>query len=153
MRLPNKDLVDYGYGREKDVLCTIAAERNKFGGKFTNATTGIASTTGSLPLVFALGATIMRNVTLPLPMHWQPKLTTHIKVEWKKPGACQTLPCYLLIFTKKTTGRTTWNWLLPVVPDYKNNQFLNRPLSTEEKSLLRRGWVQTVPKHYQWYPL
>jgi hypothetical protein len=51
MRLPNKDLVDYGYGPGKGRLCTIAAERNKFEVNSPTQRPVLQAQPGSLPLV------------------------------------------------------------------------------------------------------
>ena len=60
MRLPNKDEVDYGYDRAKDARYFCSGEP-QVRGKFTNATTGVASTAGKFAACFALGARILKE--------------------------------------------------------------------------------------------
>ena len=54
MRLPNKDLVDYGCGLSKRTPVYFAVA-NRVRGEFKNATTGVASTAGKFASCFALG--------------------------------------------------------------------------------------------------
>lgn len=61
MRLPNKDEVDYGYGPGKGRPVYFCSGEPQVRGKFTNATTGVASTAGKFAACFALGARILKE--------------------------------------------------------------------------------------------
>lgn len=61
MRLPNKDLVDYGYGPGKGRPVYFCSGEPQVRGEFKNATTGVASTAGKFASCFALGAKILKD--------------------------------------------------------------------------------------------
>ncbi|MEZ5006453.1 MAG: glycoside hydrolase family 9 protein, partial [Bacteroides graminisolvens] len=90
MRLPNKDLVDYGYGPGKGRPVYYCSGEKQVRGKFTNATTGIASTTGKFASCFALGATIMRKYDPAFADVLATKAHDAYQSGMEKPGACQT---------------------------------------------------------------
>ncbi len=60
-RLPNKDLVDYGYGPGKGRPVYFCSGEPQVHGEFKNATTGVASTAGKFASCFALSAKILKD--------------------------------------------------------------------------------------------
>ncbi len=91
MRLPNKDEVDYGYGPGKGrPRLLFAAESRKCAEKFTNATTGVASTAGKFAACFALGARILKEFYPEFAAEIGEKADAAYQEGVKKPGTCQT---------------------------------------------------------------
>ena len=90
MRLPNKDLVDYGYGPGKGRPVYFCSGEPQVRGKFRNATTGVASTAGKFASCFALGAKILKGYYPEFAAEIEAKADAAYQEGVKKPGACQT---------------------------------------------------------------
>jgi hypothetical protein len=145
MRLPNKDLVDYGYGPGKGRPVYYCSGEKQVRGKFTNATTGIASTTGKFASCFALGATIMRKYDPAFADALATKSHDAYQSVMEKPGACQTAS----VLSPYIYEEDNWTDDMELAAaelflTTKNNQFLEQAIEYGRKEPVTPWMGQTV---------
>ncbi|MDD4417295.1 MAG: glycoside hydrolase family 9 protein [Bacteroides graminisolvens] len=153
MRLPNKDLVDYGYGPGKGRPVYYCSGEKQVRGKFTNATTGIASTTGKFASCFALGATIMRKYDPAFADALATKAHDAYQSGMQKPGACQTAS----VLSPYIYEEDNWTDDMELAAaelflTTKNNQFLEQAIEYGRKEPVTPWMGADSARHYQWYP-
>lgn len=153
MRLPNKDLVDYGYGPGKGRPVYFCSGEPQVRGEFKNATTGVASTAGKFASCFALGAKILKDYYPKFAAEIEAKADAAYQEGVKKPGACQTASVLSPYIYEED------NWVddmeLGAMELYKatgDNKYLAQALEYGRREPVTPWMGADSARHYQWYP-
>ncbi len=153
MRLPNKDSVDYGYGKGAGRPVYFITGKPQGLGKYTNRSTGAASTAGKFASAFALGARIYRSKDQAFSTLLAERSLSAYAYGLAKPGVAQTASTVSPYFYEED------NWVddmeLGAAAIFGLNHqkvYLNQALkySLEEKVTPWMG--ADTANHYQWYP-
>ena len=153
MRLPNKDEVDYGYGPGKGRPVYFCSGEPQVRGKFTNATTGVASTAGKFAACFALGARILKEFYPEFAAEIGEKADAAYQEGVKKPGTCQTAS------VKSPYIYEEDNWTddmeLGAMELYHATgkpEYLSQALEYGRREPVTPWMGADSARHYQWYP-
>lgn len=151
LRLPTKDDVDYGKGRERPVY--FANGKPQGLGKYQSRATGTASVAGKFSSAFALGSRLFKGIDKTYARKLEQKSLSAYAFGLKKPGVQQTAPNRAPYFYEED------NWTddmeLAAAELYQG--------SGSRKYLLQAGgyaakepvspWMGAdTARHYQWYP-
>ena len=151
-RLPNKDSVDYGYGKGKGRPVYFVSGTVQGLGKYQNRATGAASTAGKFSSAFALGAQVFsKNDTLrPILIE---KSVSAFAFGLAKPGVAQTAPNKARYFYEED------NWVDDMELAAATLYQLTRKKTYHEQAIEFAAKEPTTPwlgadtaVHYQWYP-
>ncbi|EOR96650.1 : hypothetical protein [Arcticibacter svalbardensis MN12-7] len=152
-RLPNKDSVDYGYGKGTGrPVYFITGEIQGFK-KYKNRTTGTSSTAGKFASAFALGSQLFSKSDQQYAEKLKLKSVSAYQYGLIKPGVSQTAPGTAPYFYEED------NWVddmeLGAAAIYQlthEQKYFDQALqySVQEKVI---PWMGTdTARHYQWYP-
>lgn len=153
MRLPNRDRVDYGYGKGNGRPVYFCSGEPQVRGKFKNATTGVASTAGKFASCFALGAQILKDFYPEFAQEIAAKADDAYQKGIKKPGTCQTAS------VKSPYIYEEDNWVddmeLGAIELYKstgNKDYLAQAIEYGRREPVTPWMGADSARHYQWYP-
>lgn len=155
MRSPAEDLVDYGYGpgngRSVYYCSNTVQPRGKTG--LTNATTGVASTTGKFASCFSLGGRILKNFCPDFAADLLSRAADAYHMGVIMPGVCQTASRVSPYIYEED------NWTddmelaaLELYRQTEKNEFLNQGLEYARKEPITPWMGADSARHYQWYP-
>jgi endoglucanase len=153
MRLPTKDMVDYGMGKGNGRVVYFANGQPQGLGNYKNRSTGVASTAGKFASAFALAAALYQQRDPALAKLFREKSLSAYQLGLDKPGVSQTAPNREPYFYEED------NW----VDDMELAAAALFKLTGEQK-YLKQGqqysaaeqvtpWMGAdTARHYQWYP-
>jgi len=152
-RLPNRDSVDYGWGKGTGrpvYFCTGEVQGLL---KYKNRATGIASTAGKFASCFALGAEILKDFYPELAKEIIQKAEDAFQHGVNNPGVCQTAPGKAQYFYEED------NWVddmeLAAAQLYKltgKDEYLTAAVSYGRMEPVTPWMGADSARHYQWYP-
>lgn len=153
MRLPNKDKVDYGYGKGLGRPVYFCSREKQSRGKFMNATTGVASTAGKFASCFALGAEILKTYYPAFAEEIKSKAKDAYLLGIEKPGVCQTASVVSPYIYEED------NWTddmeLAAIELYhctKDEKLMNQAIEYGRREPVTPWMGADSARHYQWYP-
>ena len=153
MRFPQKDSVDYGYGKGKGRPVYYCSGQPQQRGKFMNATTGIANTAGKFSSCFSLGS----KVFAPFFPEFASSLETRSKDAYQsgraKPGTCQTasvLSPYIYEECNWTDDMELAS--LGLYLRTGNAEYLEQGVEYGRQEPVTPWMGADSARHYQWYP-
>jgi endoglucanase len=151
LRLPTKDGVDYGKGKERPVY--FANGKPQGLGKFQSRATGTASIAGKFSSAFALGSRMFNDIDAAYTQLLRNKSKSAYTFGLKQPGVQQTAPNRAPYFYEED------NWTddmeLAAAELYQSiggKQFLKQALSYASKEPVTPWMGADTARHYQWYP-
>ncbi|MBS1532936.1 MAG: glycoside hydrolase family 9 protein [Bacteroidetes bacterium] len=151
--LPNKDSVDYGYGKGNGRPVYFLTGEPQGLGKYKNRTTGTASTAGKFTSAFALGAQIYSKRDKTFARLLEQKSLSAYAYGLKKPGVAQTAPNTAPYFYEED------NWAddmeLGAAALYEltgKNQYLKQSIHYAGQEPVTPWMGADTARHYQWYP-
>lgn len=152
-RLPNNDMVDYGYGKGKGRPVYFISGDVQGLGKYKNRATGTSSTAGKFASAFALGGMIYKYKNSPLATTLKNKSITAYKFGLRKPGVSQTAPNKARYFYEED------NWTddmeLAAAALYQSTgdtAYLNQGIKYSKLEPVTPWLGADTATHYQWYP-
>lgn len=152
-RLPGKDSVDYGNGKGNGRTVYFASGEPQGLGKYTNRSSGVASTAGKFASAFALAADIYRNNDPALAAMFREKAESAYQLGLAKPGVCQTAPNREPYFYEED------NWVddmeLASAALYQltgDPQYFTQSVKYSKAEKVTPWMGADTAKHYQWYP-
>ncbi|HVX51693.1 MAG TPA: glycoside hydrolase family 9 protein [Chitinophagaceae bacterium] len=153
MRIPKEDYNFYGRGNERPVYFCNGLPQQR--GRFTNNTTGVASTAGKFASAFALGSRMFTGVDATYAAKLSAGAVTALQMGISKPGACQTAS----VLSPYIYAEDNWtdDMELATAAIYKNG-IMRKPFlldSAYNYALQEKitPWLGAdTAKHYQWYP-
>lgn len=152
-RMPNKDSVDYGYGKGTGRPVYFISGEVQGLGKHKNRTTGTSSTAGKFASAFALGAQLYKKVDPALSNVLSEKAISSYKYGLKKPGVSQTAPNKAPYFYEED------NWVddmeLAAAALYQltgDIDYRRQGLLYSEEEKVTPWMISDTARHYQWYP-
>lgn len=153
MRLPNKDTVDYGYGKGTGRPVYFITGEPQGLGKYKNRATGAASTAGKFSSAFALGANIYRSKEQGFSDLLAERSVSAFKYGLAKPGVAQTASTLSPYIYEES------NWVddmeLGAAALFQLNQdkdYLKQGLEYSKKEKVTPWMGADTASHYQWYP-
>jgi endoglucanase len=151
LRLPNKDDVDYGKGKERPVY--FANGKPQGLGKYQSRATGTASVAGKFSSAFALGGRLFRGIDDPYARLLQEKSRSAYAFGLKQPGVQQTAPNRAPYFYEED------NWTddmeLAAAELYQasgGKKYLQQAAVYASKEPVTPWMGADTARHYQWYP-
>ena len=153
MRFPQKDSVDYGYGKGLGRPVYYCSGEPQQRGKFMNATTGIANTAGKFSSSFSLGSRVLAPFFPDYAVELGKRAEDAYQTGRSKPGVCQTASIRSPYIYEEC------NWT-----DDMELASLELYLQTGRVDYLEQGveygrqepvtpWMGAdSARHYQWYP-
>ena len=153
MRLPNKDKVDYGYGPGKGRPVYFCSGEPQQRGKYTNATTGVASTAGKFASCFALGASILKDFYPEFAEEIGRKAADAYEEGVKRPGVCQTAS----VLSPYIYEEDNWTddmelGAMELYHKTGNEAYLRQALEYGRREPVTPWMGADSARHYQWYP-
>ena len=153
MRLPNQDQVDYGYGPGKGRPVYFCSGKPQSRGKFTNQTTGVASTAGKFASCFALGARILKDFYPEFAAEIGAKADAAYQEGIKQPGVCQTAS----VLSPYIYEEDNWtdDMELGAIELYRttgNPTYLQQAIEYGRREPVTPWMGADSARHYQWYP-
>jgi hypothetical protein len=152
-RLPDKDSVDYGYGKGNGRPVYFLTGEPQGLGKYKNRTTGTASTAGKFTSAFALGAQLYSKRDKAFAQLLEQKSLSAYAYGLKKPGVAQTAPNTAPYFYEED------NWVddmeLGAAALYKltgDRRYLKQGVNYSNEEPVTPWLGADTVHHYQWYP-
>jgi hypothetical protein len=152
-RLPNKDSVDYGYGRGTGRPVYFITGEVQGYNKYKNRATGTSSTAGKFASAFALGAQLFAGQDNALADELKNKSLSAYQYGLTKPGVSQTAPGSAPYFYEED------NWtddmelgaaaILQLTDDKK---YFDQALNYSAQEMITPWMGADTARHYQWYP-
>jgi endoglucanase len=153
MRLPNKDSVDYGYGKGTGRPVYFITGEPQGLGKYKNKSTGAASTAGKFASAFALGANIYKSKEQKFANLLAQRSISAFKYGLAKPGVAQTAS------VKSPYIYEEDNWVddmelgaAALFQLNKDKNYLKRGIEYSKKEKVTPWMGADTAGHYQWYP-
>ncbi|HEY4198882.1 MAG TPA: glycoside hydrolase family 9 protein [Mucilaginibacter sp.] len=153
MRLPTRDSVDYGYGKGTGRPVYFITGKPQGLGKYTNRSTGAASTAGKFASAFALGANIYNSRDHVFANLLAKRSVSAYAYGLAKPGVAQTASTVSPYFYEEDNWVDDMELGAAALFELNHNKvYLNQALkySSEEKVTPWMG--SDTARHYQWYP-
>jgi peptidoglycan/xylan/chitin deacetylase (PgdA/CDA1 family) len=150
-RLPDRDSVNYGHGLERPVYFCSGAPQGL--GKYTNHTTGAASTAGKFTSCFALGAMLLKHSDPAYARKLAAHALTAYRFGLKSPGYCQTAPDVSPYYYTEQDWQDDMElgaamlWRMT-----GNRRYLRDALRDAAADPLKPWEGADTATHYQWYP-
>jgi endoglucanase len=153
MRLPNKDDVDYGYGKGTGRPVYFCSGEKQQRGKFMNTTTGVASTAGKFASCFTLGAEILQKYYPAFAAEIRAKAEDAYQQGIDQPGACQTVSVVSPYIYEED------NWTddmeLAATELYRatgDRKYMDQAIEYGRREPVTPWMGADSARHYQWYP-
>jgi len=152
-RLPNKDSVNYGYGKGKGRPVYFITGDVQGYSKYKNRATGTSSTAGKFASAFALGARLFSGQDNALAEELKNKSISAYQYGLIKPGVSQTAPGSAPYFYEED------NWVddmeLGAAAVYQLTQdkkYFDQGLRYSTQEPVTPWMGADTARHYQWYP-
>ena len=153
LRLPNKDSVDYGYGKGNGRPVYFITGKPQGLGKYSNRSTGAASTAGKFASAFAMGASIYNSKDHTFASLLEKRSISAFKYGLDKPGVAQTASTLSPYFYEED------NWVddmelgaAAIFSMNKDKAYLKQALKYSKKEKVTPWMGADTAGHYQWYP-
>ena len=153
MRLPTECRVDYGYGPGLGRPVYFCSGEPQVRGKFTNATTGVASTAGKFASCFALGSRVLKPFFPEFAALIGSKADAAYQEGVKKPGACQTASVLEPYIYEED------NWVddmelgaMELYQSTGDKKYLEQAVEYGRREPVTPWMGADSARHYQWYP-
>jgi endoglucanase len=150
-RLPVGDSADYGKGTMRPVYRCTGTPQGLF--KYTNRSTGIASTAGKFASAFAIGSKVYSQSDPSFSAMLLKKAEAAFRYGLKHPGVCQTAPGRAPYFYEED------NWTddmeLAAAELYNltgGRQYLEKAIEFGRQERVTPWMGADTARHYQWYP-
>jgi endoglucanase len=150
-RLPVGDRADYGKGNERPVYLCTGMPQGLF--KYTNRTTGIASTAGKFASAFAIASRVYMHNDPAFSSLLLNKAEAAFRYGLKNPGVCQTAPGRAPYFYEED------NWSddmeLAAAELYNvtgERRYLEMAIEFGRQEPVTPWMGADTARHYQWYP-
>lgn len=151
LRLPTKDSVDYGKGRERPVY--FANGKPQGLGKYQSRATGTASVAGKFSSAFALGSRIFAGIDESYAKKLETRAQSAYVFGLKQPGVQQTAPNRAPYFYEED------NWTddmeLAAAELYQSSgrkKYLQQAAAYAAREPVTPWMGADTARHYQWYP-
>lgn len=151
LRLPTKDSVDYGKGRERPVY--FANGKPQGLGKYQSRATGTASVAGKFSSAFALGSRIFSGIDESYAKKLETRAQSAYVFGLKQPGVQQTAPNRAPYFYEED------NWTddmeLAAAELYQSSgrkKYLQQAAAYAVREPVTPWMGADTARHYQWYP-
>ena len=152
-RLPNKDSVDYGYGKGKGRPVYFITGEVQGYKKYKNRATGTSSTAGKFASAFALGAQLFSGQDNALAEELKNKSLSAYQYGLIKPGVSQTAPGSAPYFYEED------NWVddmelgaAAVFQLTQDKKYFDEGLKYSSLEKVSPWMGADTARHYQWYP-
>lgn len=152
-RLPNKDSVDYGYGKGKGRPVYFITGEVQGYKKYKNRATGTSSTAGKFASAFALGSQLFAGQDNAFAQELRSKSLSAYQYGLIKPGVSQTAPGSAPYFYEED------NWVddmelgaAAVFQLTQDKKYFNEGLSYSSQETVTPWMGADTARHYQWYP-
>jgi len=152
-RLPNKDSVDYGYGKGKGRPVYFITGEVQGYNKYKNRATGTSSTAGKFASAFALGARLFEGQDNVLAEELKNKSISAYQYGLIKPGVSQTAPGSAPYFYEED------NWVddmelgaAAVFQLTDDKKYFDQALNYSAEEMITPWMGADTARHYQWYP-
>lgn len=153
MRLPNKDSVDYGYGKGTGRPVYFITGKPQGLGKYSNKSTGAASTAGKFASAFALGANIYKSVENEFSDLLAERSVSAFKYGLAMPGVAQTASTLSPYIYEED------NWVddmelgaAALFQLSEDQEYLKKGLKYSKQEKVTPWLGADTAGHYQWYP-
>ncbi|HVS90538.1 MAG TPA: glycoside hydrolase family 9 protein [Mucilaginibacter sp.] len=152
-RLPNKDSVDYGYGKGNGRPVYFLTGEPQGLGKYKNHTTGTASTAGKFASAFALGSKLYQRDDRAFSALLKKKALSAYAYGLAKPGVAQTAPNTAPYFYEEDNWTDDMELGSAALYELTHkNVYLSQALSYSKKERVTPWMGADTARHYQWYP-
>jgi len=152
-RLPNKDSVDYGYGKGNGRPVYFLTGEPQGLGKYKNRATGTASTAGKFTSAFALGARIYEKRDKEFAGLLEQKSLSAYAYGLKKPGVAQTAPGTAPYFYEEDNCVDDMELGAAALYELtRKNQYLKQAVNYSNQEPVTPWMGADTARHYQWYP-
>ena len=155
MRLPSKDMADYGWGKGGPRPVWYCSGEPQMRGRhgLLNNTTGIASTAGKFASCFALGSRVLRPFYPAFAATIRDKAAVAYHAGVRKPGACQTAS----VLSPYIYEETDWqdDMELAAFELYRmttRDDFYSDAARYAHAVPVKPWMLADTARHYQWYP-
>lgn len=153
MRLPDKDSVDYGYGKGNGRPVYFITGEPQGLGLYKNRSTGVASTAGKFTSAFALGADIYRKKNPKLYKLLMEKSIAAYKFGLSKPGVAQTAPNKAPYFYEEDNWTDDMELAAAALYELTGKwYYLSQAIRLSKKEPVTPWMGADTARHYQWYP-
>jgi peptidoglycan/xylan/chitin deacetylase (PgdA/CDA1 family) len=153
MRRPHDDTADYGYGPNNGRPVYFCSGKPQQRGKFMNATTGVASTTGKFASDFALGSEILKPFYPEFAAKIGEKASAAFLQGINQPGNCQTASVLSPYIYEE--GNWTDDMELGAMELFHqtgDKKYLDQASAYGRKEKVTPWMGADTARHYQWYP-
>lgn len=151
LRLPTKDNVDYGKGRERPVYFANGQPQGL--GKYKNRATGTASVAGKFSSAFALGQQLFKGTDAAYAKLLGEKAKSAYAFGLKQPGVQQTAPNRAPYFYEED------NWTddmelaaAELYQTFGGKRYFRQAAVYASKEPVTPWMGADTARHYQWYP-
>jgi len=152
-RLPDRDSVDYGYGKGNGRPVYFLSGEIQGLGKYKNRTTGTASTAGKFASAFALGARIYSKKDNAFSTLLKQKALSAYRYGLAKPGVAQTAPNKAPYFYEEDNWVDDMELASAAIYQLTNDPvYLKQAINYSQKEKVTPWMGADTARHYQWYP-
>ncbi|HTI59858.1 glycoside hydrolase family 9 protein [Mucilaginibacter sp.] len=153
MRLPDKDSVDYGYGRGNGRPVYFITGKPQGLGKYKNNSTGAASTAGKFTSAFALGSNIYKSKDAAFAHLLAQRSLSAYRYGLAKPGVAQTASVLSPYIYEENNWVDDMELAAAALFELDHNKtYLKQALSYSRKEKVTPWMGADTARHYQWYP-
>ncbi|MGV3505096.1 MAG: glycoside hydrolase family 9 protein [Adhaeribacter sp.] len=153
MRLPTRDLVDYGVGKGQGRPVYFATGQPQGLGKYRNRATGVASTAGKFSSAFGLAAQLYAGRSDSLAALFRQKALSAYRLGLEKPGVCQTAPNKAPYFYEEDNWVDDMELGAAALWQLTGEQtYFQQALAFGEQEKVTPWMGADTARHYQWYP-
>jgi endoglucanase len=153
MRLPDKDSVDYGYGKGAGRPVYFITGKPQGLGKYSNRSTGAASTAGKFASAFALGAHIYKSRDHVFADLLAKRSLSAYAYGLAKPGVAQTAPTVSPYFYEEDNWTDDMELGAAALFEFNHQQvYLTQALAYSRHEKVTPWMGADTANHYQWYP-
>ena len=151
-RLPNKDSVDYGYGKGKGRPVYFVTGSPQGLGKYQNRATGTSSTAGKFASAFALGARQFSHRDS-IARIFRERAVSAFEYGLVKPGVAQTAPNKARYFYEEDNWVDDMELAAALLLQQTGEViYRDRALKYSSKEKITPWLGADTAVHYQWYP-
>ncbi|WP_211321325.1 glycoside hydrolase family 9 protein [Pedobacter nutrimenti] len=151
LRLPTKDSVDYGKGKERPVYFANGLPQGL--GKYKNRATGAASVAGKFSSAFALGSKLYQAYDMPYAVLLAEKAKSAYAFGLAKPGTQQTAPNRAPYFYEEDNWTDDMELAAAQLYDLSGaKKYLQAAENYADQEPVTPWMGADTARHYQWYP-
>lgn len=153
MRLPNKDSVDYGYGKGNGRPVYFITGKPQGLGKYKNNSAGAASTAGKFASAFALGSGIYQSKDATFANLLAKRSLSAYQYGLAKPGVAQTASVLSPYIYEENNWVDDMELGAAALYELNHNKiYLKQALNYSSQEKVTPWLGADTAHHYQWYP-